>query len=569
MTKRGNGLTALVWFGAALSACGGWTDLESPETGGSGGTTSGGVAATGGKSTTSVPPAGGKSSGTVGGTTGIGHAGDSQEPPEPNGVGGEPLGEGGAATAPDSRLFELLTGAAPHLVPPGADGPGITYTASAVVDTGSLEHGVLAGGIEYCFKKPQTPFSCDFQSREPFVWKEASGLVALDRLNVGGLAFFPSFVSDDGDTVVGAYNTGDSFGGFFRWTKAGGATSLGEPEGTGSGTPYDMSSDGKAIVGMAKVDGKDKLDHANFLWTEPGGYPALADEATWPAEAEVVSISADGLTLLGQTPNSTDTHMAFRWTKAGGAESLGSLPGRTHCSIGSSTANAEVIFGICEDDQQVGRGFRWTEATGMKELNNASNSCLMGGVSSLNTEGTVAFGSVECGDQVYAPGRWALGAGASQLPAAPSNLHFDYSITGSGNGKIAFGLLVPPSDGGFPFSEGTPGTEAYRYSAGGTVEPLPPPSGADFTSASAIDALGLVIVGRSGSQGARSRAVLWDSSERLDIMSYLTAHGVDLNGLELTHSERVAVIDDTIVIQGFISEQNRGGAWVARIPLVR
>jgi uncharacterized membrane protein len=459
----------------------------------------------------------------------------------------------------------------PHVIPSGADAPGITFTAFTVIDAGSLEQGVLVGATEYCFKKPQSGFTCDYHSREPFVWKQASGMAALDRLNAGGLEFFSSFVSDDGDTVVGAYNTADGFGGFFRWTKADGATTLGEPAGTNSGSPYAMSSDGRTVVGMAKVADKAKADigHAHFLWTEQAGYQALADDVTWPASGEVVGLSSDGLTLFGQTTAASDTHMAFRWTKAGGAQPLGNLAGRTHCRIDRATADASAIFGVCEDDQQVGRAFRWTEALGMQELGNAGDSCVMRSVFSISADGSVAFGSVECGDNVYAPGRWAMGAGVAKLPPAPSNFHTDLPITSSADGKLAFGLLLPGSGEGFPGQPGTAGTEAYRYVAGGSVEPLPPPTGQDFTAASAVDALGRVVVGRSGSQGAGSRAVLWDASGLVDIASYLTTHGVSLDGLDLSEAERVAVSGDTIVVQGYANAQNRGGVWFARILLSR
>jgi uncharacterized membrane protein len=457
----------------------------------------------------------------------------------------------------------------PHVIPSGADAPGITFTAFTVIDAGSLERGVLVGAIEYCFKTAQSQFTCDYHSREPFVWKEASGMAALDRLNPGGLEFFSSFVSDDGDTVVGGYNTAQGFGGFFRWTKAGGATSLGEPAGTVSGSPFAMSSDGRTVVGMAKVADKAKVEHAQFWWTEQAGYQALAEDASWPVDGEVVGLSSDGVTLFGQTTSASSTHMAFRWTKAGGAQPLGNLAGRTHCRVDRATADASAIFGVCEDDQQVGRSFRWTQALGMQELSNAADSCEMGSVFSTSSDGTVAYGSVECGDHIFAPGRWAMGAGVSKLPPAPSNFHTDFGITSSGDGKLAFGLLLPGSGEGLPGQPGAAGTQAYRYVAGGVIEPLPPEAGQNFTAASAVDAQGQVLVGRSGSEGAGSRAVLWDASGLVDISTYVSTHGVDLGSLQLSEAERVAVMGDTILVQGYANAQNRGGVWFARIPVSR
>jgi uncharacterized membrane protein len=561
MTQRGYGLWALVGLGGAVTACGGWIDLESPDSGSGG--TAGSASAT----------AGAKATGGTVGVSGSGHgqAGTSQGEPDVGGVGGDLLGEGGGGVAPEPRTLSVLEAPAPQVLPAGADGPGVTFTASAVIDTGSLERGVLAGATEYCFNKPQSQYSCDFQSREPFVWTEATGIVPLDRLNPGGLAFFPSFVSDDGNTVVGAYNNESGFGGFFRWTKAAGATSLGEPVGTVSGQPSDMSRDGKVVVGLAKVGDKGKdVAHAQFLWTEPGGYLSLGDNVSWPADGEVVGVTADGQTLFGQTTFASATHAAFRWTSQGGAQLLPGLPGLDYCWIDRATPDGAALFGTCTDAQRMGgHAFRWTEAGGTQSLSNEADACALKGIFSVSADGNAAFGSVECGDNVHAPGRWSAESGVSKLPAPPTNVHADLALTGSGNGSAAFGLLLPGVQPGLPLQEGVAGSEAFRWSAATGLEPLPPPSGQNFTAASAIDAQGLVLVGRSGVANSTSRAVLWDASGLLDIASYVSAHGVDLQGLELTHCERVAVSDDTILVQGFAKAQNRGGAWFARIPVQR
>ncbi|HEY6080254.1 MAG TPA: hypothetical protein VIW29_15680 [Polyangiaceae bacterium] len=559
MTQRGSGLTALVCFGAAATACGGWVELQSAETG-AGGATAGTVGAT-----TGAPASTG---GTVGSSAagqgqGQGQAGKSQGMPEAGGVGGELLGEAGSG--PESPILSVLAPPAPQLIPDGADGPGITFSASAVIDVGSLERGALAGATEYCFKKPQSQYTCDWQSREPFVWTEATGMRPLDRLNPGGLSFFPTHVSGDGDTVVGVHNTA-SGSGFFRWTKAAGATSLGEPAGTVSGQPFGMSSDGKTVVGLAKVDGKSGVGHEQFVWSEQGGYSVLGQSAGWPAEGEVVGVTADGATVFGQTTFASETHSAFRWTPQGGAELLPGLPGLSYCWIERSTPDGAALFGTCSDAQRIGHAFRWTEAGGTQSLSNPSDACALRGIFSVSADGNTAFGTVECGDNVYAPGRWSAVAGVSKLPSAPTGFRADLGLTGSSNGDVAFGSLLPV---GGPQQPGGAGSAAFRWTAATGLVPLPPPSGQNFTAASAIDAQGLVLVGHSGVANTTNRAVMWDASGLLDITSYVTGHGVDLRGLELTHSERVAVTGDTILIQGFANANNRGGTWFARIPLKR
>src|SRR4051812_16915294 len=100
MTQRyKGGLTGLVWFGAILTGCGGWVDLENPSA--SGGSASG-SAGTAGK-----PAAAGGAVGTAGtaGTgggeiIGRGQSGAPTDPPLVNGEGGELLSAGGADAGP-------------------------------------------------------------------------------------------------------------------------------------------------------------------------------------------------------------------------------------------------------------------------------------------------------------------------------------------------------------------------------------------------------------------------------------------------------------------------------------
>lgn len=285
MKQRGKGFTgfaAWLGFGAAASGCGGWVDLQS-------------------------------SGGGAGGAGGTGHRGGIDASAGTSSV----LGQGGAGASP----FEVLVAPEPTLIPPGAEGPGITWTASVKVYAGRLADGALAGTTAYCFKKPLSGDSCSWLSDEPFIWIEDDGLVPLDVQGLGGINYFPSRVSLDGTTVVGSFRKANGEFGLFRWTQESGAQRLGEPPGS-PGYEY-LSDDGKIVAGMFKSN--DARGHLNFLWNEEDGFQPLTEASGWPANSEVRGLSADGAVILGATTG-VQPAQVFRFI-AGSAEQFGSLAG--------------------------------------------------------------------------------------------------------------------------------------------------------------------------------------------------------------------------------------------------
>jgi uncharacterized membrane protein len=552
MKQRGKGFTgfaAWVGFAAAASGCGGWVDLQSSGGGaGSAGHPGGAAGVSGGTS------AGGSEA--VGGTSSINvSAGTSSV-----------IGQGGAGGGP----LEVLAPPEPTLIPPGAEGPGITWTGSVKVYAGRLADGVLAGTTAYCFKKPLSGDSCSWLSDEPFIWLEDDGMVPLDVQGLGGINYFPSRVSLDGTTVVGSFRKANGEFGLFRWTQESGAQHLGEPAGS-PGYEY-LSDDGKIVAGMFKSN--DARGHLNFLWNEEDGFQPLTEASGWPANSEVRGLSADGAVILGATTG-VQPGQVFRFS-AGSAEQLGSLAGFPSCDVGYLTSlsrDGEAVFGACtSQDQQTSRAFRWTEATGLVALRNAS--CEMNGVHAVSIGGESAFGMGTCGD-VRGLVRWTSGAGVESLPAAPTGFALDNLIGTSENGSAAFGALravgpeptTPPLPNEVP--QFVPISQAFRWSEADGVQQLPLAAGQSYGLANAIDPSGQVVVGRAGRGDNDAKAALWDSAGLLELEAYLKSQGVTLQGIELNTAQDVAVRDGMIHVLGYVDAANFAGAWIARVPLVR
>lgn len=545
-----------------MTGCGGWVDLHSPEaTGGS---------ASGSAGTAGKPAAVGGAVGTAGKgvSIGRGQSGAPNDSPIANGEGGELLGVGGASVvAPAHGLFQLLQAPPPTLRPAGATAPGVIWTATLSIAGGNLEQGALFGANSYCFRTPGSGAPCDWSSSQPFVWTEASGVVALDHLDdlPGATDFYPDFVSADGQTVVGEFRRVEQNSvGYFRWTKAGGTTRLGEPVGTISGGPEFMNTDGTVVAGLAKVGNDKSLDHQEFLWTLAGGYQALVDEPTWPANGSIVGMSADGSILVGETRD--EPKQVFRWSLAGGVEQLGTLPGLPSCNVNRYSKDASTVFGYCNVNPAKGFSFVWTQASGMVPIKQGTSqtSCEMY-QNALNEAGTIAFGSAQCGtSQTRMAARWSADTGVVALPGSPTG-HAEVSTGGTNRaGNVAFGVIQPTAVT-FP-EEGVDGAAPFRWSGAMGLVPLQSLPGYMYSYAYAANAAGDVLVGRSGSLNGTSEATLWDGVGAVGVAAYLTTLGADLEGARLQSAQRIVTRDGTTIVQGTTDQRNGAGAWLAWLP---
>jgi hypothetical protein len=85
-------------------------------------------------------------------------------------------------------------------------------------------------------------------------------------------------------------------------------------------------------------------------------------------------IIADGLVVVGLNSTTASQTLwpyagdrAFRWTEAGGAQSLGVLPGDDRSNAGGTDERGRIVVGLSGNGSST-RAFVWTQATGMMEL---------------------------------------------------------------------------------------------------------------------------------------------------------------------------------------------------------
>ncbi len=137
----------------------------------------------------------------------------------------------------------------------------------------------------------------------------------------------------------------------------------------------DMSPDGRFIVGDSDVDGNGFPDGAYLLDRSTG---SMTDLSATGMGLSAVAVSDDGSVVVGDIPDPADpiSNLAGRWTAATDWQSLGALPNAGFCPSRSDSyeisADGNVVVGLSWDGCS-GRGFRWTQATGMQELQNLAN----------------------------------------------------------------------------------------------------------------------------------------------------------------------------------------------------
>jgi probable HAF family extracellular repeat protein len=248
---------------------------------------------------------------------------------------------------------------------------------------------------------------------EAFVWSEASGkMTGLGFLgknhSTDGIPDYQvsmaNAVSADGSTVGGVSSI-DTTGDVpvlqaFLWTQGTGMTGLGALQANGNSSVVGLSSDGSVAVGQSDYDSQRSTQA--FRWTRDGGMaalgflPGLGDNKGFPVQSAAVSISADGTVVAGTSSHGAGDHVeqsldagylpeAYRWTAHDGMVGLGFLKPTDDTSwVCGMSADGKVIVGsssfglggmvisglnLTDFESQPSTAYRWTQATGMQDLN--------------------------------------------------------------------------------------------------------------------------------------------------------------------------------------------------------
>lgn len=199
--------------------------------------------------------------------------------------------------------------------------------------------------------------------QEAVRWTPAGGFEHLGYL-IPGLDTFSAAaaVNADGSAIVGA--SGHFIAKYqaqaFLWTPGQGMEGLVAQSGTSGAT--DVNGDGSVVVGGF---GESPFQASEaFRWTRSGGLEGLGflpgDQRNWAS-----AVSADGSTIVGVSIGQPG-RCPFRWTRAGGVQPLGLVPGFTNCLPDAVSGDGAIVVGTCLTPQDL--AWLWTASTGIRSL---------------------------------------------------------------------------------------------------------------------------------------------------------------------------------------------------------
>jgi probable HAF family extracellular repeat protein len=282
-----------------------------------------------------------------------------------------------------------------------------------------------------------------------FRWTATQGMLELGTL--GGANSEAYAASGDGSAIVGrATNTSGNYRPF-RWTPTAGMQDLpSSPPQFVSGDATDVSADGNAVVGLFGFAER---------WTLTGGLEDLG------------SFSSRGISSDGQVVVGNNTH-AVRWTPTGGIQDLGTVDGTESAIPGTqsfaddASSNGSVVVGQSRDRDGFWKAFRWTAATGMRDIGTLGGP--MAAAYNVSDNGSVVVGRAltsgnSASDRAF---RWTPQRGMENL----QQLLQSAGVT-SVNGWILLGATGVSGDGAVIVGEGI--NPAKQREAFRAVLPLP------------------------------------------------------------------------------------------------
>ncbi|MGV1870864.1 autotransporter domain-containing protein [Agrobacterium rosae] len=331
-------------------------------------------------------------------------------------------------------------------------------TSSGVEDLGTLGgyYAWVAGVSDNGNALTGSSYLSGNASMHAFYWSTSSdGLEDIGTL--GGTYSSASAISGNGTTVVGSSSTDADDTHAFRWQVGGEMTDLGTLAGDYYSQALAVSRDGKVVAGTS---GEGESQDRIFRWTEAsnqmvdiGSLPAIDNELEGYRSTNFRAMSRDGSTIVGNVNGYTDDWdyygQAFRWHVGsdgvtGTMQDLGTLGG--HYSYARAVnADGSVVVGDSQDSSSTTHGFRWTDATGMKSVDDWLRSAgvnlsedVTRTAEAVSDNGNVVAGYTQ-DNQFYYARVGALGSGiitpeqflptVQSAAVTPSNMQLSYANT--------------------------------------------------------------------------------------------------------------------------------------------
>lgn len=247
---------------------------------------------------------------------------------------------------------------------------------------------------------------------------------------------------------------------------------------------------------------------------------------------EAVGISADGSRIWGTaaSPDPEYRYEAFRWTRAGGAEFLGSFDGSPISQVVGSSSNASVLAAGATGATPL----RWSETRGWETLG-VPDEWSRGALNAASDDGSALVGHarrVINGVAERVPAVWREGQApiTLQLPQDWNPESAARSISGDGSTIVGYGVN---QDGLLEAFRWTEPTGAVGL---GTIDD--PNYVHSFASATSTD--GDVVIG-SAFNGLSHRGFRWTATGGMEDIGYIVENGTSTKAIDVSADGRVIV----------------------------
>ncbi len=295
---------------------------------------------------------------------------------------------------------------------------------------------------------------------------------------------------------------------------------------------------------------------AGFIWSKAGGRNDFGLLPGMPATCPAYGLSDAGVVAGSMTTQGLSR--AYRWTGSGPLQDLGVLPNRSRSYATGISGDGTIVVGRAEsgpNNYEYGEAFRWTAASGMKSMGKLTPQSFLSDARAISRDGSTIVGFNKNEVLWFQAFVWTEAGGMKALPAltgVPSSeanaVNADGTVV-AGSSKSQFGP-----------------THAVRW-VNGLPQDLASPSISFNSDAYSINDDGSV-VGGSYSTGPLSFAFIWsEATGMLDAKDYLAPHGVTVpTGYKLEYV--YAIAGDGLTFGGSarnLSTNKREG-FIATIP---
>lgn len=288
-----------------------------------------------------------------------------------------------------------------------------------------------------------------------------------------------------------------------------------------------VSDDGSVVVGESIGSiSQYEIGRSAVRWTLAGdvvtGMASLGWLAPSSHESHAYAVSSDGGIVAGTSTDPADS-LAFRWTQADGMRRIEDLAGGMVRSSGLGVSDAGRVVGECYDAGGAKACFADEEQ--FATLADPFSAPITGSAEAITPDGVFVAGTRDTQE-----GREAFRWSATDLARGEGAITELGDLEGGAFASTAHAI----SDDGSTVvgsSEVGGGTEAFRWTeAGGIVSLGDLPGGSVNAVATAASADGSLIVGRAN-DASGSRAFAWDAAHGMrHLTDLLDDRGVETTG---------------------------------------